>query len=242
MIFKKRGFTLLELQMASILMVVVLIATGVIFYFALASIRYLHDAFTVYSSASAAMKAITDEVMVSNCYGNDLGGPLSTPDFSFYGFNGYIHGIEQDDPTSAPAPLSGEEAQNSLLWMPRFSAIDNDNLYLRQSSQEAVPDVAGDFPFHASLVFYLATDPVTGISGLYVDRQDASAAIPMPMGGTLVAPYVTAFDFEEIDYNCLSVRITVQGPVVYPGSGAIVHEVVLGKMITLRCAPNKRPW
>ena len=75
---RNKGFTLMELQMSAVLMVVILIATGIIFYFSLAAIRYLHDASVVYANATNAMKAITDEVMRSNCYGHTL-GPLYVP-------------------------------------------------------------------------------------------------------------------------------------------------------------------
>ena len=122
MISKKRGFTLLELQMASVLMIVVLIATGVIFYFALASIRFIHDAAMVYSNANAAMKTLTNEIMVSNCWGNGQGGGFATPQYSFYGIDGYVHGIEQD------IIGSGTEANFGFGWMPTYGG-GTDALY-----------------------------------------------------------------------------------------------------------------
>ena len=112
MILKKRGFTLLELQMASVLMIVVLIATGVIFYFALASIRYLHDAAMVFSNANSAIKALTGEIIVSNCYGNAQGGG---PDFKpVYGSGTDLY-LRQTSQIHGAATIAGDFANDDSL-------------------------------------------------------------------------------------------------------------------------------
>ena len=208
--------------------------------------RYLHDAFKVYSSASIAMKAITEEVMVANCYGNVIGGLPNEPEYSFYGNRGYIHGIEQDDTTSVPGFCSGAEAVQAFTWMPNYDSNEAiDILYLRSASQfqEITATVAGDFPNHDCSVFFLDDDNTTHIPGLYFDRDNGRAP-GLGAGGDpmfLVAAHVTEFSFQPLGYNCLAVKITVEGNVLDPLSET-VFKLTLGKMITLRCAPAKQPW
>lgn len=245
---KRSGFTLLELQMASILMVVVLIATGVIFYFCLASLRYIHDAAMVYSNANAAIKTLTDEVMVSNCWGNAQGVGFAAPQYSFYGLMGYIHGIDTDGVTvPGGRGLSGQEAFFTTGWMPVYGANTTNALYLRQPSQvSGQPTVAGDFPDHDAMVIFLNVNAVTGINELNVDVSSPGGLVnAVGAGQYTVAHHVTAFDFQPVAYNCVAVSVTVTGTVPDPlgaSPSGQFYEVTLGKMITLRCAPTIRPW
>lgn len=251
---RSNAFTLIELQIASMLMIVVLVATGVIFYFALASIRYMHDAFVVYANATSAIKAVSDEVMLSNCYGSVQGADVSIPQpaDSFYAsMGGYVHGMMTDG--SAPPGgyaalgLSGQTAYDSLMFMPDYSAGGGNVLYLRQATQVSapmgttVPAVAGDFPAHDSIAFYLAD--VGGVSTLQLAHQVGGGSVGSGGGGgdLRVAEYVTAFGFSPVSYNCLTVFLTVTGTVPSPLGGE-VHVVNLTKVITLRCAPAREPW
>lgn len=251
---KKRGFTLLELQMASILMIVVLIATGVIFYFSLASIRYIHDATMVYSNANAAIQTLTKEIMVSNCWGNAQGVAFATPRYSFYGIDGYIHGIETDGVTvPGGRDLSGQEASFTTGWMPVYGADINDQLFLRQPPQGGSlggnpATVAGDFPDHDAMVIYLTANALTGINELNVEVSSPGGMLnAVGAGNYTAAHHITDFDFQPIAYNCVAVSVTATGTVpdpiviigVAPGQ---YFEVTLGKMITLRSAPTIRPW
>ncbi len=241
---KKKGFTLLELQMASVLMIVVLIATGVIFYFCLASIRYIHDAFMVYSNANAAMKTLTHEIMVSNCYGNAQGVSFPTPRFSFYGLDGYIHGISTDGVTvPAGRGLSGVEASAAIPWMPAYGGGSN-VIYLRQPSQvSGRPTVAGDFPNHDAVAIYIENNSFTGISEMYVEVASPGGFLAAMGGvGHKVADHITDLSFTPIAYNCVAVSVTATGNVKDPTGASDVYQVTLGKMITLRCAPTIRPW
>ena len=232
MILKKRGFTLLELQMASVLMIVVLIATGVIFYFALASIRYIHDAAMVYSNASSAMKTLTREIMVSNCWGNGQGVGFATPRFSFFGVDGYIHGISTDGVTiPGGMELSGQEVGNANGQMPTYGAGAGD-LFLRQVAQEGNPAVAGDFPAHSIVRIFRQNIGVLDELAVDVDN---------PARQYVVAHHITDFTFQPIAYNCVAVQVTATGDVLDP-IGQNVYQVTLGKMITLRCAPTYKPW
>ncbi len=239
--FNKNGFTLIELQMASLLMVVVLIATGVIFYFSLASIRYIHDAAMVYSNANTAMKTLTDEIMVSNCWGYDVWPSFATPRYSFYGNDGYVHGMQQDDDSIGTAAIA------SLQFMPVYGPIDSSTnvLYLRQAPQgHGIPSTAGDFPNHDNMAIFTVTN-AAGIGEMHVSV--ANLAKPNVNAGTIVAHHITNFDFQPIAYNCVAVRVTVTGTVLDPldpsGTGTDpYYEVTLGKMVTLRCAPTKKPW
>ncbi|MCK4993622.1 MAG: hypothetical protein KAS13_01075 [Candidatus Omnitrophica bacterium] len=241
---KKSGFTLLELQMASILMTVVLIATGVIFYFSLASIRYIHDAAMVYSNANTAMQTLTREIMVSNCWGNAQGVGFATPQYSFYGLDGYYPGIEQDVIGGSTA------AMNSVAWMPVYGAITAaEQLFLRQPPQQGSiggnPDtVAGDFSNHDALAIF-RLDNADGIGELHVSVAQGGGFPDITAGDYIAAHHITNFDFQPISYNCVAVRITATGTVPDPIGASLsgqFFEVTLGKMITLRCAPTKKPW
>ncbi|MFH1092869.1 MAG: type II secretion system protein [Candidatus Omnitrophota bacterium] len=242
MISDKRGFTLLELQMASVLMIVVLIATGVIFYFSLASIRYIHDAVMVYSNATSAMKTLSDEIMVSNCFGNSQGISFATPNYSFYGPQGYIHGI---DTVTFTVPgglgLSGVEAMNATGWMPSYGG-GSAAIYLRQAPQTGAASIEGDFPSHSALCISTGLNALTGIGEMYVEVSTPGSVLAPGGGGNYtVAHHITDFSFQPIAYNCVAVSVTATGSVLDP-FGADVYQVTLGKMITLRCAPTVRPW
>jgi hypothetical protein len=248
----KKAFTLIELQIASILMIIVLIATGVIFYFALASLRYMHDAFVVYANATSAIKAISDEVMVSNCYGSaqDASGSIPQPGSSFWAVDGYIHGSLPD---GSPPPggyaalgLSGMNAFNALSYMPDYSAGGGNVLYLRQATQVSAPmgttapSVAGDFPSHDSVAFYLSVN-TNGISELQLEHIVGGGYLVTSGSDQVVAEHVTAFGFSPVSYNCLTVFLTVTGTMPSP-LGGDVHQVNVTKVITLRCAPASEPW
>jgi len=234
----KKAFTLIEVQIASILMITVLIATGVIFYFALASMRYMHDAFTVYANATSAMKSLSDEVMVSSCYGatSDASGSIPQNGDSFWSPTGYIHGSLPD---GSPPPggyaalgLSGQNAHDALFFMPNYNAGAGNELYLLQPTQMSpgitAVSVAGDFPAHDVLRFYLS-----GNNELMVAHGGGN--------GQIVAENVTAFGFKPVSFNCLTAFLTVTGTVPSP-LGGDVHVVHLTKIITLRCAPAVEPW
>ncbi len=246
---RNKGFTLLEVQISALIMVIVLIASGVIFYFALSSIRYLHDAFAVYTNATTAMKVITNEVMVSNCYGSNNGGPGYVPDVdSFYGAAGYIQ--------VGPA-VSGQNAHDSFVQMPSLggvndrvvTAIGGTGLFLRQVTPPSDirsdrSDSPGDFPWHEEVRIYRQN--IGGRPKLVIERFD-----PNSPGGasTVIAPLVladnvTMFDFEPIAYNMVHVFLTVEGDVIDPdpaAGGAALHSLTLSKAITLRCAPSVTP-
>ncbi|MDD5747275.1 MAG: hypothetical protein PHO30_08450 [Candidatus Omnitrophica bacterium] len=246
----KRGFTLIELQMAGLAMSAVLVATGIIFYFALGAIRYLHDAYTVFANANAAIKAFTTEVMVSNCYGKAQTPSFNHPQYSFYGTMGYIH----------PGG-SGTEAEDSFSWMPTLldsSAswnLDDGSgaLYLRQSRRQSslsgtTSTIAGDFPMHDIVMFYRVED-ANGVGKLLIERQSPGQTLS-PSGTidelAVVAEYISACTIFPVAYNCLVVRVTCTGTIPAPsgtggeGSGR-VYQVTLTNAITLRCAPTVTP-
>lgn len=244
---RKKGFTLVELQMASVLMIVVLIATGVIFYFCLACIRYLHDAVIVYSNANSAMKTLRNEIMVSNCWGASQGPAFATPQYSFYGQDGYIHGISTDEITvPAGRGLSGIEAINAYNFMP-VMADGTDVIYLRQvrqtgSSGGSPATVEGDFPNHDIVAIFL--DP-GGSGEMRVSVETGPGNPDVVNGDYTVANHITAFSFQQIAYNCVALSVTATGTVPDPlGASASgqVYEITLSQMVTLRCAPTIRPW
>ena len=239
---KSKGFTLLEVQIAAMLMIVVLIATGVIFYFSLASIRYMHDVFVVYANATTAMKLITNEVMVSNCYGSFQGPSFINEADSFYGINGYKH--------EYASGAFGSEAMNSYISMPTLGGVNNvvitgqtmgTGLLLRQATQASsirgeLADVAGDFPNHEIVEIYRQWnfDPEWTRLQLVIARTGGADQV--------VADGVTRFDFEPIAYNAVHVILTVEGTILDPLTAAnIRHSITLSKQITLRCAPSRPP-
>jgi hypothetical protein len=237
---KNQGFTLLEVQISAMLMIVVLIATGVIFYFSLASIRYMHDAFVVYTNATTAMKLITNEVMVANCYGSGKAPLAANPVYSFYGPSGYVH-----------AGGGGQEAINSYIDMPTLNGSNalvssgigwgNNSLYLRQATQSStirgdVADIAGDFPEHEIVQIYRDLDGTGTIQQLVIERELAGTTTTQ-----VIADNVTQFDFQPIAYNSVHVLLTVDGTVLDPIGGGQRHSITLSKQITLRCAPSVTP-
>ncbi|MBU4479369.1 MAG: hypothetical protein KKH34_09850 [Candidatus Omnitrophica bacterium] len=232
----KKAFTLLELQIASLMMVLVLVATGVIFYYTLAIVRYMHDAFEVFYNANAAIKVFQDEVMVANCYGSRAGG--GTPPYvpaanSYYGTNG--------------------PAFNAYQWMPTLNGLAaewTDALFLRSAVQTStergeLSPPAGDFNNHECVVIYRWTG-LGEINTLQVARQTGGAAAAAG-GGLIVARHVTDLRFRPIAYNCLAIRVTVTGtvpnpmhdPLIPATGGPRVYSITLSKMITLRCAPGR---
>ncbi|MBU1088185.1 MAG: hypothetical protein KKD05_11805 [Candidatus Omnitrophica bacterium] len=242
---RNQGFTLLEVQISAMLMIVVLIATGVIFYFSLASIRYMQDAFDVYTNATTAMNLITNEVIRSNCYGSAQGpGYVAVPG-SFYGANGYQHVL-------AGGAL-GASADSVYVDMPTLNDSNamvvsgfgsGNGLYLRQATQASsssgvAADVAGDFPSHEIVEIYRQWffGPPNKIQ-LIVDRTD-----PV-LGSSIqaIADNVIQFDFKPIAYNCVHVILTLEGKVDDPmAAGVKRHRITLSKLITLRCAPSVAP-
>lgn len=240
---QKRGFTLIELQMAGLAMSAVLVATGVMFYFALGAIRYLNDAYTVFANANAAVKAFTNEVMVANCYGRDQTPTFATPQYSFYGAQGYVH-----------SGGTGTEASNAFNGMPTLQnsnaswTLDDGSgrLYLRLT--RTIPTVAGDFPEHDIVVFYRLVD-ANGVGKLLVERGTGSQVVN-PVGAiddrNVVAEYISAVTIFPVAYNCLVVRVTCTGTIPAPigtggeGSGR-VYQVTLTNAIALHCAPTRPP-
>jgi hypothetical protein len=229
---KNNGFTLIELQMSSLMLVVILVTTGVIFYFALATIRYMHEAFDVYANSVTAMKVITQEVMVSNCFGPIRGSApavASAAPESFWGVNGYVH-----------VGGGGQVARNASVDFPNWNGSSAEfvtdgsmgtGLYLRQAVGGAR---AGDFPEHEIVYIYRDwnADPLRPFFQLWIDRG---------AGGFLVADYVSEFAFSPMAYNAIAVRITCEGLLTDPLGGGIRHSITLTKMIALRCAPLNSP-
>lgn len=82
---RQAGMTLVELQIASVLMGFILVALGVALVTVLNAVRVLNDAHTVYWNALAAMKSLHVEIMRSNRYGWIDSLPYAVPDESVYG-------------------------------------------------------------------------------------------------------------------------------------------------------------
>ncbi|MBU1044660.1 MAG: hypothetical protein KJ915_09735 [Candidatus Omnitrophica bacterium] len=240
-----RGFTLIEVQISAMLMVVVLVATGVIFYFSLATIRYMQDAFSVYTNASTAMNLITNEVIRSNCYGSWTAPAHAQPVGSFYGANGYqqelspgVFGLDAANSYNADMPTLGDSNAMNVCDM-----TVGTGLFLRQATQASfirgdLSDVAGDFPSHEKVQIYGENyfDPEWTRNRLMIDRNDGNP--PQAIADNLIQ-----FDFQPIAYNCVHVLLTVEGMVDDPMAGVGVrrHRITLSKQITLRCAPSVTP-
>ena len=82
---RRSGMTLVELQTASVLMGIILVAIGVVLVTALNAVRVLNDAHTVYWNALAAMKSLQIEIMRSNRYGWHNSFDYTVPNESVYG-------------------------------------------------------------------------------------------------------------------------------------------------------------
>ncbi len=223
---KHRGFTLIELQIASLLMVLILIATGIVFYFSLNSIRFLNDAFEVYYNANNASQAISGEIMKANCYGWSQGPSWtgSLPINSFYGPGG------KANPTLMP----------TIGSMPSTS----DHIYLRSAHQASTvrgehDSLAFNFDSHEVILFSLGNEiaPTETIPALFVNWNGSFA----PVGsGNLVAEDITALTFYAISYNCVGFSLEVTGRVPDPLTGNY-NVIRLNKTVTLRCAPLECP-
>lgn len=232
----------MEVQISAMLMIVVLIATGVIFYFSLASIRYMHDAFVVYTNATTAMKLITNEVMVANCFGSARGPGAINPQFSFYGPSGYVHpGGGGSDAFSCYLDMPTLGGSNAIVVTPIGWG---NGLFLRQATQASTirgdaADIAGDFPEHEIVQIYRDLDGLGTIEQLVIERELAGTTTTQ-----VIANNVTQFDFQPIAYNAVHVLLTVQGTVLDPMGATGTesrHSITLSKQITLRCAPSVTP-
>lgn len=227
---QKNGLTLIELQISALLMIFILVATGVIFYFALVSILYIQDAFSVYYNANTAMKLITQEVMRSNCYGSAQNRSGAIPAADTY------HILDHGGVWSEMPTLGGNLGERSC------TTTLGTGLYLRQATQAAsitgtVSDVAGDFSAHEIACIFL--DDVN--RELRIARNVGIYA-PVQGDGFLVATDLTEFVFVPVSYNCVAVRIIAEGR-ANPWTGDI-NNIRLSKLITLRCAPGEplAPW
>ena len=234
--------------MAGLAMMVVLVASGVIFYFALATIRYLNDAYLVFANANSAMKAITKQVMMSNCYGRAQGPAYADVAHGFYGPSGsYVH---------VGTGSSGTGANTAFPWMPTLQSntaaweLSATPLYLRQTREERslsgeTPTLAGDFPSHDIVCFYRWQDPQRGVWKLACHRESPGTftGIMPPADNEMVAEYIENVTVCPVAYNCLSIRLTCRGTIPKPvaGGGPQVYEVTLTNAVTLRCAPAISP-
>lgn len=232
---RQNGFTLVELQIGAVIMMVLLVATGVIFYFALNSLRFMQDAFMVYSNAQAAMKAISQEVMRANRYGWTQGPSWDPPAGSVYG--------------------AGGPDQSAFVFMPTLETFEKSSdstadpicLYLRQDQQPhflgpAVDPQADDYDDdQITLIQYYSG---TGLGGGEIRIQEGTGAIAAnPVAGFVVARNVTKLDFRKIRFNALMVELEVTGKILEPLS----NEYTVAKVYTvlnLRCAPADtcEPW
>ena len=71
---RRAGLTLVELQTASVLLGIILVAMGVVLVTALNAVRILNDAHIVYYNALAAMRSFQGDIMRANRYGWSPGG------------------------------------------------------------------------------------------------------------------------------------------------------------------------
>ncbi|MCP4648990.1 MAG: hypothetical protein GY853_02755 [PVC group bacterium] len=231
---KRDGFTLVEVQMAALMVVVVLITTGVIFYFALASVRYVRDAYEVYFNAHMAMKVIRAEVIRSNRYGWDQGNPA------------WVDGHPWDN-----EPYNQVTGVDATCWsdkLPTLTLAGNVNgpesaIFLRQE-EPAIAGVGGgnpaDYEDDAMLVIFQSANNEV--------RRNYDASGSNPLGtavgdGDLVATNVTLLEFRKIAFNCVGVRLRVEGDIASP-LGGTYNVVELNTMLTLHCAAaqTSEPW
>ncbi|MBU0634572.1 MAG: hypothetical protein KKB82_02655 [Candidatus Omnitrophica bacterium] len=230
---RQKGLTLIELQIGAVIMMVLLVATGVIFYFALNSLRFMQDAFTVYSNAQSAMKAISQEVMKANRYGWVQGPTWSPPANSVYSAGGTDLSAFPDMPTL------GTEIISSSWW----GGYDPVCLYLRQDEQPdflgpAVDPQADDYTDdQITLIQYHSS------TGEIRIESAIGPIAPNQSAGFVVARNVSKLDFRKISFNALMVELEVTGKVLEPVSG----EYTVAKIYTvlnLRCAPADtcEPW
>ncbi|MFH1460368.1 MAG: hypothetical protein ABIG64_08400 [Candidatus Omnitrophota bacterium] len=248
----KKAFTLMELQIASFIMIAVLLVTGVLFYFALASLRYMHDGFEVIYNANMVMKVISQEVMISNCYGSTQGPTQANlvlglnPNEHFYGNRGYQHRLTTG--------LSASRAWEALFATPTLQGQNTawaDTIFLRQALQNKTgfvatgdPENSGNFFEHDAVVIF--RDAAT--NDVWIDRSsnnnpnNIDFVAANPGNGMRIATHIEALEFWPIEFNCVGVRITARGRIPNPLPGQLQYfELVLGRFITLRCAPQIAP-
>jgi len=253
---KKAGFTLIELQVGAVMMVVVLLAGGVIFYFALNCMRFIQDAYEVYWNAQNAMKIIQQEVMRANRYGwqqepdwsRDINGVNS-----LYGSGVNAPYIDYPDVWFAMPTLGGSPsspATNNLA----SNVNDPVQLYLRQDSQtsslQSAEYAGGGFAGSAwtyaddeiTLLYHTFTESLDGTGELRVERPGINA-IAQVMNGVLVASGVTDLEFRRIAFNALAVELQVTGSMVSPLGGQY-NQIHIYTVVNLRCAPANtcEPW
>ncbi len=239
------GLTLIELQIAAILLTVVLVATGVAFYFALGTIRYIQDAFEVHMNAHTAIKVITREVVIANRYG---WSPLpSTP-----ATDGPYDPIGSGQPWSEFACI----ANGRYVTLDVGASVFQDAaaiVYLRQD----VPPISwlgvGDTTPHRYwdddvTVFYLSQPP-GWVAGdpfeLRIVKFPGGATPTNAIGaiangtGELIATNITNLTFNKHDFNHLGVQVTVQGDIADPLSAEQYNEITLRTRINLHSAPAR---
>ena len=249
---RKNGFTLIEVQIASVLVAVILVATGVVFHFALASMRYMQDAYEVYWNAHIAMKVISTEVMRANRYGWSQGNPIwldsvgvphPVQDMEPYGIN------MPDNPCVATLLPTLRDQYNGGTYTNTSSA-----LYLRQ---ERLPltlegNISGNPQDYRDdeLVLLYWDDPLGPNDEprqlkMQMDRALVAGASPLNLDGTgdIIASNIAFLQFTKIAFNCIGVRLRVEGRIPSPLGGRM-NQIELNTMVTLRCAAAEtcEPW
>ncbi|MFH2137830.1 MAG: hypothetical protein ABII88_04925 [Candidatus Omnitrophota bacterium] len=232
---KKNGFTLVEVQVSALLMVVVLLATGVIFYFALATMRYIQDAYQVYMNAHTAMKVITREVMISNRY-----GWIDTPTWVIAPPNGTPYGVGGDD----------QGCLGFLVPSLTRGGIDplvdgSPAIYLRQEITANAGALLSEYNDDAMTCISLDA----GTNTIWLDTTQASGGGggAGEGAGVVIANNVTLLEFRKIAFNCVAVRLRVEGTAASPlpaGGDTQYNTLELNTIVTLRCAAARtcEPW
>ncbi len=227
---KKTGLTLIELQVSSLLLMVILVVSGVIFYFALSSMAHLNDAFGVYKNAHAAMKFITMEVMRSNRYGWSQGPAWVPPVASFYAEVSALGGSSEALPF---LPTLGANNTSSVLVLQQDAATGS-------GAALAVPTAGNYADDEYTIIGLDPLDPET----LYWDRNVAGFVFPLgAVPAQKIAEGISSLIFTKVAFNCLNVQLTVHGKML-DSLGGYCNQINLSSLVTLRCAPavTCEPW
>ena len=212
---RRSGMTLVELQTASVLMGIILVAIGVVLVTALNAVRVLNDAHTVYWNALAAMKSLQIEIMRSNRYGWHRGIDYTVPAESVYG----VAGPDGAGVTDVPS-----------LW----GVNDGIELWLRADGQ---PELGGEPPAtpqtyvdDVRMHFYLNGNDL---------MEDAAADNGFSSTRT-IASHVSELKFSKLTYNAVAVTVIVQGELEDPlQAGNPKHEALVSTIVNLRCAAGQ---
>lgn len=254
---KKNGFTLVEVQIASLLVTIILVATGVIFFFALSSMRYMQDSYETYWNAHIAMKVISKQIMLANRYGWSQGVP------NWIDENGIVRPLELEpygigDGTTFPQDVA---CINFLL--PTLRDQNNGGAYSNTSTaiylrQERPPlsfegNISGNPQDYRDDIIVLLYwwDPGNNPSFeprqllMKEDRNTNVGGNPIGLdaGGQVIASNIAFLQFEKIAFNCVGIRLRVEGRVPSPLGGRM-NQLELNTVVTLRCAAAQtcEPW